>query len=185
MADHLQKWHDASTSRKISNGSSDGITAITSKLDSFRRDIKKLEENVHDIQVGCEDLRGAHLNKDCPLLEEVKSVEEFKRLKQHAEEALVHKDMESLNKIKVKRLFLKEIRQTNDYAKHIKNLMESKLRISGNDDVKINTRCSAILQNQLPPKEQDPRSFILPWSIGKLTFNALADLGESISVMPL
>ncbi|GJW82745.1 hypothetical protein Tco_0155890 [Tanacetum coccineum] len=50
----------------------------------------------------------------------------------------------------------------------------------------MNLRCSALLQNHLPPKEQDPGSFILLCSIGKLDFNkALADLGASISVMPL
>ncbi|GJY62236.1 zinc knuckle CX2CX4HX4C containing protein [Tanacetum coccineum] len=49
----------------------------------------------------------------------------------------------------------------------------------------MNPRCSALLQNHLPPKEQDPGSFILPCSIGKLDFkNALADLGASISIMP-
>ncbi|GKD68733.1 hypothetical protein Tco_1322823 [Tanacetum coccineum] len=78
MADHSQKWHDGSTSRKISNGSYDRIAAIISKLDSLGRDMKKLKENVHAIQVRCEDCGGAHLNKYCPLLEEVKSVEEFK-----------------------------------------------------------------------------------------------------------
>ncbi|GJZ99899.1 hypothetical protein Tco_0672450 [Tanacetum coccineum] len=50
----------------------------------------------------------------------------------------------------------------------------------------MNTRCSALLQNHLPPNEQDPGSFILPCSIGKLDFNnVLADLGASINVMPL
>ncbi|GKD24792.1 zinc knuckle CX2CX4HX4C containing protein [Tanacetum coccineum] len=50
----------------------------------------------------------------------------------------------------------------------------------------MNLRCSALLQNHLPLKEQDPRSFILPCSIGKLDFNnILADLGASISDMPL
>ncbi|GJZ03342.1 hypothetical protein Tco_0536617 [Tanacetum coccineum] len=50
----------------------------------------------------------------------------------------------------------------------------------------MNPRCSALLQNHLPPKEQDRGSFILPCSIGKLDFNnALADLGASISVMHL
>ncbi|GJY51813.1 hypothetical protein Tco_0442660 [Tanacetum coccineum] len=43
----------------------------------------------------------------------------------------------------------------------------------------------SLLLNQLPPKEKDPRSFILPCSIGRLDFNnALADLGASISIMP-
>ncbi|GJT60803.1 hypothetical protein Tco_1004336 [Tanacetum coccineum] len=50
----------------------------------------------------------------------------------------------------------------------------------------MNPRCSTILKNHLAPKEQDPGSFILPCFIGKLDFNnALADLGASISVMPL
>nr|GEV00036.1 hypothetical protein [Tanacetum cinerariifolium] len=54
-----------STSRG-SNDSSDGIAAITNKLDSLDRDMKKLKENVHAIQVGCKNYRGAYLNKECP-----------------------------------------------------------------------------------------------------------------------
>ncbi|GKG15655.1 reverse transcriptase domain-containing protein, partial [Tanacetum coccineum] len=51
--------------------------------------------------------------------------------------------------------------------------------------VKLNSRCSAILQNELPPKKKDPKSFILPCVIGNTTVsNALADLGARISVMP-
>ncbi|GJV32862.1 hypothetical protein Tco_1393262 [Tanacetum coccineum] len=54
-----------------------------------------------------------------------------------------------------------------------------------NEDIRINRRCSALLLNQLPSKEKDPRSFILPCSIGRLDFNnALVDLGASISIMP-
>ncbi|GJR70685.1 hypothetical protein Tco_0016750 [Tanacetum coccineum] len=49
----------------------------------------------------------------------------------------------------------------------------------------MNPRCSALLRNQLPPKEEDLGSFILPCSIGRLDFNnALADLGASINIMP-
>ncbi|GJY44310.1 homeodomain-like protein [Tanacetum coccineum] len=51
--------------------------------------------------------------------------------------------------------------------------------------VKLNARCFAILQNELPPKKKDPGSFILPCTIGTTTVsNALADLGASISIMP-
>ncbi|GJR15045.1 hypothetical protein Tco_0797697 [Tanacetum coccineum] len=85
-----------------------------------------------------------------------------RRLKQHAKEALIHKAMESLKRIKINRPLLKEIRQTDDYVKHIKNLVENKLRTSENEDVKMNTRCSPILQNQLPPKEQDPVVLLFP-----------------------
>ncbi|GJV09816.1 hypothetical protein Tco_1351357 [Tanacetum coccineum] len=321
--------------RKVSSGNSVGIVAIANKLDSLRHDIKKLKENVHAIQVGCETCGGAHLDNDCLLRKEVKSIEEVKyresgrpfpskggngdryrvgsrgyylrvndrppfgerklslteiinkymeqsvkkqvekdewlrkfhknteanrerhdeiirnletkvktlarevegrateakfeeckaifiedgsplytpfyyslkeikyfsansgfsddenqeikeaveieeiithpettppmvspcqpkkvsyyvapyeppiplpgRLTQHAEEALVHKTMESLKWIRINRPLLKEIRQTKDYAKHIKNLVVNKPRTSENKDVKMNPRCSALL----------------------------------------
>ncbi|GJY80583.1 hypothetical protein Tco_0493334 [Tanacetum coccineum] len=108
-----------------------------------------------------------------------------KRLEHHAEEALVHQTMESLKKIKINCPLLKEIRQTDNYAKQMKYLVENKPRTEEDNEIKMNPRCSTLLQNHLPPKEQDPRIFILPCSIGKLDFkNALADLGASISIMP-
>ncbi|GJX95885.1 hypothetical protein Tco_0351683 [Tanacetum coccineum] len=51
---------------------------LTGLAKSPGRDMKKLKENVHSIQVGCETCEGAHLDKDFPLCEEVKSVEEVK-----------------------------------------------------------------------------------------------------------
>ncbi|GKB97283.1 ribonuclease H-like domain-containing protein [Tanacetum coccineum] len=51
--------------------------------------------------------------------------------------------------------------------------------------VKLNARCSAMLQNELPPKMKDPGSFVLPCIIGNtMVSNVLADLEASISVMP-
>ncbi|GJR37484.1 hypothetical protein Tco_1213168 [Tanacetum coccineum] len=59
MADHSQKWHDGSSSRNTdSSSNSEGITNIGSKLDSLDRDIKKLKEHVHAIQVGCQAYGG-------------------------------------------------------------------------------------------------------------------------------
>ncbi|GKC78100.1 hypothetical protein Tco_1128874 [Tanacetum coccineum] len=79
MADHSQKWHDGSSSRNIeSSSNSEGIAAIVNKLENLGRDMKKLKENVHAIQVGCQTCEGAHLDKDCPLNEEVKGMEEVK-----------------------------------------------------------------------------------------------------------
>ncbi|GJU66174.1 hypothetical protein Tco_1252433 [Tanacetum coccineum] len=79
MAGHSQKWHDGTSSKNIeSSSNSGGIAAIVSKLDNLGRDMKKFTENVHAIQVGCQNCVGAHLDKDCPLNEEVKSIEEAK-----------------------------------------------------------------------------------------------------------
>ncbi|XP_038896420.1 uncharacterized protein LOC120084686 [Benincasa hispida] len=46
--------------------------------------------------------------------------------------------------------------------------------------------CNALVSNKLPQKQKDPRSFILPCSIGGLDVgHALCDLGASINFMPI
>ncbi|GJV36766.1 hypothetical protein Tco_1409243, partial [Tanacetum coccineum] len=79
MADHSQKWHDGTSNRNVSSSSNtDGLAAIVSKLDNLGCDMKKLKENVHVIQVGCQICEGLYLDKECPLNEEVKLLEEVK-----------------------------------------------------------------------------------------------------------
>ncbi|GKC63222.1 hypothetical protein Tco_1095820 [Tanacetum coccineum] len=77
MADHSQKWYDGATSKKMeSSNSSNGLVALVNKLDNLGRDMKKLKQSVHTIQVGCQICEGPHLNKDCPLSKEKKIEEE-------------------------------------------------------------------------------------------------------------
>ncbi|GKC94489.1 hypothetical protein Tco_1159931, partial [Tanacetum coccineum] len=71
-------WHDGSSNRSIEGSSFEGITAIVNKIENLGRDMKKLKKNVHAIQVGCQTYERAHLDKDCPLNEEVKGMEEVK-----------------------------------------------------------------------------------------------------------
>ncbi|GKB28840.1 hypothetical protein Tco_0868241 [Tanacetum coccineum] len=79
MAYHSQKWHDGSSSgNKKSSNNPKEIAVIISKLDKLGRDMRKLKENVHAIQVGCQICGRAHLDKECPLCEEVKGIEESK-----------------------------------------------------------------------------------------------------------
>ncbi|GJU44809.1 hypothetical protein Tco_1202075 [Tanacetum coccineum] len=107
------------------------------------------------------------------------------RLKQHAEEARVQKTMESLKKIKINRPFFKEIRQTDNYSRYMKVRVANKQLTEDDSEVRMNPRSSALLHNLLPPKENNPGSFILPCSIGRLDFNnALPELGARISIMP-
>ncbi|GKC80985.1 hypothetical protein Tco_1136702 [Tanacetum coccineum] len=57
VVDHSQKWHDGTTSRNIrSSSNNDGLAAL----------------------VGCQIFEGPHLDKDCPLNEEVKQVKEVR-----------------------------------------------------------------------------------------------------------
>ncbi|GJV01762.1 hypothetical protein Tco_1335331 [Tanacetum coccineum] len=79
MGDHSQKWHDGTSRMNISrSGNTDGLAEFISKLDNLKRDMKKLKENVHAIQVGCQICEGPHLDKEYPLNEEVKHVEKVK-----------------------------------------------------------------------------------------------------------
>ncbi|GJU50729.1 hypothetical protein Tco_1220284 [Tanacetum coccineum] len=60
----------------ISSSNADGLAAIVSKLDNLGRDMKKLKENIHAIQVRCQICKGPHLDKECPINEEVEQLEE-------------------------------------------------------------------------------------------------------------
>ncbi|GJT26396.1 hypothetical protein Tco_0906671 [Tanacetum coccineum] len=263
MVDHSQKWHDGSSRRNIDSSSNfKGIAGIVNKLDSLGRVIKKLKENVHAIQVGCQTYEGALLDKEGPLNEEKfyqnlkihreahdkiiqgletkvrtltnevegranggklkeckaiytedgsplytpfcyspKEIEYFsansgfsdnerqetdksgmtkalaaleatheikkvpqkekqsvnyhvdpydppipfpRRQEHHTEESLVHKTMESLKKIKINRPLLKEIRQTENYAKHMKDLVTNKPRTEEDEEIRMNPRYGKI-----------------------------------------
>ncbi|XP_015576025.1 uncharacterized protein LOC107261424 [Ricinus communis] len=70
------------------------------------------------------------------------------------------------------------------YAKFLKEILSNKRKLEDLGLVTLNEECSAILQNKLPVKKRDPRSFTLPCIIGELPISgALADLGASINLM--
>ncbi|GJX23158.1 reverse transcriptase domain-containing protein [Tanacetum coccineum] len=75
MAEYSQKWHNG-TSRTRSTKTSDGLAAIQAQLNNLGREIKKVNEKVYAAQVGCEQCKGPHYTKDCPLKEEGKTLEE-------------------------------------------------------------------------------------------------------------
>ncbi|GKC69944.1 DNA-directed DNA polymerase [Tanacetum coccineum] len=75
MAKYSQKWHNG-TSRGRSTETSDGLAAIQAQLNNLGREIKKVNEKVYAAQVGCEQCKGPHYTKDCPLKEEGKTLEE-------------------------------------------------------------------------------------------------------------
>ncbi|GJV27414.1 hypothetical protein Tco_1383862 [Tanacetum coccineum] len=65
MVDHSQKWHDGTSSKNVSNNNNtDGLVAIVSKLDNLERDMKKLKENVHAIEVDVKSAKDFTLTKN-------------------------------------------------------------------------------------------------------------------------
>ncbi|GKB04850.1 hypothetical protein Tco_0833045 [Tanacetum coccineum] len=75
MVEYSQKWYNG-TSRTRSTETSDGLAAIQAQLNNLEREIKKVNEKVYAAQVGCEQCKGSHYTKYCPLKEEGKTLEE-------------------------------------------------------------------------------------------------------------
>ncbi|GKC03362.1 hypothetical protein Tco_0994972 [Tanacetum coccineum] len=209
MAGHSKKWYDGTTSRNIrSSSSNDGLAALVNKLDNLGRDIKKLKESVHAIQVGCQICEGPHLEKDCPLNEEVKQVEEFRvgppgyynktdnrppygERRQSLEELLAKHQEESARRST-------EMELTKEFhSNKTPNSSSGQIKIvTANQETFVLNKLHGVsfisetesdtpdaLQHQLPPKELNPGSFTLPCIIGKFNFYVMADLGASINVM--
>ncbi|CAJ2652102.1 unnamed protein product [Trifolium pratense] len=66
------------------------------------------------------------------------------------------------------------------------DILTNKRKIEDDETVMLTAECSAILQNEMPPKLKDPGSFSIPCVIGKYVIDrALCDLGASISLMPV
>ena len=71
------------------------------------------------------------------------------------------------------------------YDKFMKEILSNKRKLEENETVMLTEECSAILQNKLPPKLKDLRSFPIPYTIREYYFErVLCDLGASINLMP-
>ncbi|GJT54042.1 putative reverse transcriptase domain-containing protein [Tanacetum coccineum] len=190
MAGHSQKWHNGTTSKKMgSENSSDGLAALVNKLDNLGRDMKKLKESVHAIQVGCQICEGPHLDKDCPLNEEVKQVEEIKKLQENAK-INTRNQIASLKNLEAQiEQLTKEIR-SNKALKQVKTITVDQETFGLNKLHGVSfisdpeSKTAEVLQHQLPRKELNPGNFTLPYTIDKFNFYDMADLGSSINVMP-
>ncbi|XP_050123029.1 uncharacterized protein LOC126600502 isoform X1 [Malus sylvestris] len=93
--------------------------------------------------------------------------------------------LETFRKVQVNIPLLDTIKQVPKYAKFLKELCTTRMRISNKEVVKVSENVSAVLQRKLPPKCKNPGSFTIPCVIGNTQFeHAMLHLGASINVMP-
>ncbi|GKA24358.1 reverse transcriptase domain-containing protein [Tanacetum coccineum] len=72
-----------------------------------------------------------------------------------------------------------------NYGKFLKELVSNKHKLEQISSAFLSDESSAMIQNKVPPKLGDPRSFLIPCTFSKaFSCNALADLGASINLMP-
>ncbi|KAD5507914.1 hypothetical protein E3N88_15617 [Mikania micrantha] len=107
------------------------------------------------------------------------------RLKKQKFEEHYGKFLELFKQLHINLPFVEALAQMPKYAKFLKDILTNKKKLEELSHVILSEECSAILQNKLPQKMNDPRSFTIPCLIGSLSVsNALADLGASINLMP-
>ncbi|XP_050883836.1 uncharacterized protein LOC127087037 [Lathyrus oleraceus] len=71
-------------------------------------------------------------------------------------------------------------------AKFLKEILSNKKKLEDDETVMLTAECSAIIQNNMPPKMKDPGCFSIPCVIRKFIIDkALCDLGANVSLMPL
>nr|GEZ81980.1 reverse transcriptase domain-containing protein [Tanacetum cinerariifolium] len=76
-------------------------------------------------------------------------------------------------------------RGMTNYGKFLKELVRNKHKLEEISSSFLNDECLAIIQNKVPSKLRDPRSFLIPCTFSKtFSCNTLADLGASINLMP-
>ena len=67
----------------------------------------------------------------------------------------------------------------SSYAKFLKEILSKKRKLKEHKTVVLTEECSVAIQNELPAKLKDPRSFSIPCLIGNVSINcALFDLGQ-------
>ncbi|CAM8957200.1 unnamed protein product [Rhodiola kirilowii] len=72
------------------------------------------------------------------------------------------------------------------YNKFLKDILSKKRTIEEDEPHPLNHECSALFSKQILEKAKDPGQFTIPCSIGDMNFTSpLADLGASVSIMPL
>ncbi|XP_021736459.1 uncharacterized protein LOC110703009 [Chenopodium quinoa] len=81
--------------------------------------------------------------------------------------------------------FIEVVTQIPSYSKFLKDILNNKRKL--NDDlITLPHQVSALVQHKMPKKQKDPGSFTFPVKIGNMEARgALADLGESVSLIPL
>ncbi|GJX86747.1 hypothetical protein Tco_0337521 [Tanacetum coccineum] len=214
MAEYSQKWHNG-TSRTRSTKTSDGLAAIQAQLNNLEREIKKVNEKVYAAQVGCEQCKGPHYIKYYPLKEEGKTIEEayytqfggFYQGGGYRAAALGFYQRNNANpsKSELRRMLPYETKELRLKLWRFKSGKKASAEADLNPIRRIGSPQytekkgtygpqfskpysygASHIDNFIPRKEKDPGSFTLPCYINNVCFdNALANLGASVSVMPL
>ncbi|GKE41163.1 hypothetical protein Tco_1464568, partial [Tanacetum coccineum] len=209
MVEYSQKWHNE-TSRGRSTKTSDGLAAIQAQLNNLGREIKKVNEKVYAAQVGYAAIRnqGASIKTLEIQIGQISKVLQEKgfgslpsstktnpRDQVKSISTTIKADSYSIRHIGSSQYVVSTGQNSNLLYKSRQTTIPFPSRLDnhyceeedGNYGPKFMEAYGAShINNDIPRKEKDPRSFTLPCFINNVCFdNAIVDLGASVSVMPL
>ncbi|GJX82677.1 hypothetical protein Tco_0332158 [Tanacetum coccineum] len=182
MVEYSQKWHNG-TSRTRSTETSEGLAAIQAQLNNLGREIQKVNEKVYAAQK--EDLEVYRALLKLTPKDHVKSIStiveadasSIHHIRSH--QYTVSTRQNSTLMYKTKQMTILFLSHLNDYSEDNKG--SYRLQFS-----EAYSYGASHIDKSIPRKEKDPWSFTLPCYINNVCFNnAFANLGASISVMPL
>ncbi|GJR88247.1 reverse transcriptase domain-containing protein [Tanacetum coccineum] len=100
-------------------------------------------------------------------------------------EAQYEKFLDMILAVRINEPLVNVLARMPNYGKFPKELISNKHKIKQISAAFLSDESSAMIQNKVPPKLGDPGSFLIPCNFNKtFSYNALADLGASINVMP-
>ncbi|GKB26394.1 reverse transcriptase domain-containing protein, partial [Tanacetum coccineum] len=107
------------------------------------------------------------------------------RLRKEKMEAQYGKFLDMIRAVRINVPLIDVLARMPNYRKFLKELISNKHKIEQISATFLSDESSAMIQNKVPPKLRDPRSFLIPCDFNKtISCNALADLGASINLMP-
>ncbi|GKB29926.1 reverse transcriptase domain-containing protein [Tanacetum coccineum] len=106
-------------------------------------------------------------------------------LRKEKMEAQYGKFLDMIRAVRINVHLVDVLARMPNYGKFLKELISNKHKIEQISAAFLSDESSDILQNKVPPKLGDPRSFLILCNFNKtFSCNALADLGASINLMP-
>ncbi|GKA84462.1 hypothetical protein Tco_0806057 [Tanacetum coccineum] len=113
MANHLQKWHNGTSTRTRSTDTSDGLAAIQAQLNNLGREMKKVNERA---QVGCKSCGGRYRAAAPGFYQRDNGYPSYQERRQTMEESLSKFVAESAKRHDENSNLIKEIRALMDAA---------------------------------------------------------------------
>ncbi|GJY49170.1 reverse transcriptase domain-containing protein [Tanacetum coccineum] len=108
-----------------------------------------------------------------------------RRLRKEKMEAQYGKFLDVIRAVRINVPLIDVLAGMPNYGKFLKELISNKHKIEQISAAFLSDECLAMIQNKVPPKLEDPRSFLIPCNVNKtFSCNALADRGASINLMP-